>query len=297
MLDKKHIPEKYNLLSGDNLRAFEDLLLGKYLLGELNSEDSEWFESILLDKYIEKEWAGKQMQGIKEKMEKDNALKDRYQQWLNADQALQKQVENQKIKKMISRQLEEVDIEQEKGGILRILSAKKNRPYLMLAASVIILLGVGLTFLLSNQLTSGELYADYYEPYKLDFEIQRDSLPANLFIVEAQKSFLQGEADSTILFLRRAIELEPDNWQIHLNLASIYMATENFEDAIAIYEKIPEDRPYQKETAQWYTGLCYLKLDKIEQAMVIFNEIACSESYKREEAKGLVKKIKKLQKD
>ncbi|MEZ5197107.1 MAG: tetratricopeptide repeat protein [Bacteroidales bacterium] len=290
MTTPTNIPDQYNHLSGEELTHFESYLLERYFDNNFTLEEKEWFENILLDKYIEKEWDEIQSQKIKDLLDKNQTLKSKYQSWLKASDFLYSKSEENKIKNLLNSQLQEVKVAR-RTRIINLLN-NKQKTFFLLAASVIILIGVGFTLWMNLKPISNEkLYAMYYEPYKLDFEITRDSLPANEYIVKAQKAFLNGEAENTIQYLEQAIKEEPENWQLYLNLGSIYMVTEQFEKAIAIYDKLPPDAGYYYETARWYLGLCYLKTEKQDKAIEVFTQLKDEGKYYTGKTTELLDKI------
>ena len=291
-MKKKHnISDKYNKLSGKELNVFEDELLENYLDNKLSQDVNKWFENILIDKYIENEWDKKQTLQIEKLFGKDHNLKTKYQSWIKASDILQRQTETAKIKKLITEQLKEDSILKETTGKIIKLN-KRNHQYILLAASFIILFGIGITIWLNfRPYSPNKLYAMYYEPYKLDFEITRDSLPANEFIVKAQKAFLNGETENTIKYIEQAITENPENRQLYLNLGSIYMVTAQFEKAITIYEKLPSDAGYYYETARWYLGLCYVKIENQEKAIEVFTQLKTEGKYYTEKTTDILNRI------
>lgn len=290
MTTPANISDHYNQLSGDELKLFEDKLLYNYFEEKLTALEKGWFENILLDKYIEDEWNIAQTQQIENLLHENENLNSKYQSWLKASNFLNRKSEEDKIKNLVGIQLQDFKVAR-RTRIINMLNNKQNQ-FFLLAASVIILVGVGITLWLNLQPHSPDkLYAMYYEPYKLDFEITRDSLPANEFTVKAQKAFLNGEAKNTIKFLEQAIKEEPKNWQLYLNLGSIYMVTEEYERAITIYKNLPSDDGYYYETSRWYLGLCYLKTGEEDKSVEIFTKLKDEGKYYTEKTTELLNKI------
>lgn len=73
------------------------------------------------------------------------------------------------------------------------------------------------------------------------------------------------------------------------------MQEEKFIQASEIFRFIIDDKyNLYIEEAEWYIGLCYLKLDKIEDAKALFEKIGDSKSLYQKRAKGLIRKIKNI---
>ncbi len=287
-----NISDQYDLLSGKELKLFEDGLLENYLKDKMDWDEKEWFENILLDKYIENEWDKNQTDKIAALLLKNQTLNSKFQSWEKAARVLIEQTETAKIKNLVTEQLKDEDILEEKGGKIIQMMPKRNLQYILLAASVIILFGIGISIWLNHKPYSTEkLYAMYYEPYKVDFEISRDMAPSNEFITKAQKAFLNGETENTIKYLELTIESEPESWQQYLNLGSVLMVTEQTEKAISVYKKIPQDTGFYYETASWYLGLCYLKADKKEKAIEVFTQLNTEGKYYTEKTRDILNKI------
>jgi len=96
---------------------------------------------------------------------------------------------------------------------------------------------------------------------------------AELFFTTASILFGDESTQDTFLYLRIALELRPDLPPAQLMLANLYEQVEDYKQAIAVYDRIPEDTVFYRR-AQVRKALNYEALDQKDQAMALLDAAA-----------------------
>jgi tetratricopeptide (TPR) repeat protein len=193
-------------------------------------------------------------------------------------------------------QLEEIHAQTYKpwGRSISMPERSKRTIYILgsMAATIAILMVVWLN-LTKNNISSSELYAEYYQPAEINmsFRTAEDIVDSDL---RSAMLFYENKDYSNAIALFEKI-LSTDESRIGLNLYSgiSYMELSHYAEANENFKKIIDHKANAFiESAQWYLGLCYLKTGEVDKADEIFRAISTSEGYYKKEAKKVLKKIK-----
>lgn len=271
------ITKKYDSLDEPDLGAFESYLLEQYLAARLSEDDSAWFEHIMIEKHLGGEWHDREAMQVEERI----AGEARLQQMKEAIRSAKEYIRSRRYDGFREKVME--SLSEEKGHHYRY--------YYLAAASVIILFGIlYFTGTFERSYTNGELFATYYEPMKIDLGVVRGD--SDRWKQTAQKALLEGNSDSLVYALRMIITQDPGDNRSRLNLASVYMVTEQYGEAIAQYEVVEkEGSGDEKETARWHLALCRLKTGNTGQAKGLLETIADGNGKYAEHAREILKKM------
>lgn len=145
-------------------------------------------------------------------------------------------------------------------------------PLFKIAASIVVLLGVGslfwYTIYTKNQTRDLDLYSAYYKPYPAEDIIRGN---ANKETEKVVKHYISGSYDSVVYALEKRPILKKQQ-ALQIYLGNSYLNTNQEEKAAKEFKNITNTGKYY-EIAQWYLSLTYLKLNKSEKTKVLLKEI------------------------
>lgn len=245
-----------------------------------------YFKSI--DQYFDGEMNENELIEFENKMKSNKHLK--------AEVELQKEIKDSLHDKRIfdlKNNLEEIHkeagiaqgIDANQEPVVRELFIKK----IQLAAAVIVVMIIASSvfYFLNNRTMSNEtLYGIYYEPAKTVLVVRSGNTDKEDFMQALQKYNYKD--------YNGAIEvLENDNSIIaKFYLALSYMETNRIVDAVNLLKSIIEDNDNLfADQAEWYLGLCYLKLNETEKAIIQFSKISQSNSTYKIKSEEIIKNI------
>jgi len=243
----------------------EKLMLGK-ILNELNEEETTLFDhNLATDDDFRKEFEifSQLLSNLKDK--KAMALRSKL------DSIYEKMYANKKEKKMIH-------------------LMKHN--WLAIAAAVTVLLMIGAYWFSGlNQLAwNDQLYADYYQEDEV-FVNTRSKANFNVDVLHHGMELLEKKEFTAALSefnkLPSSITANYYAGVANMELNNHSVAVSKFDYVIDDYLNLFYDQ------AQWYKGLCLVKLEKKPEAIELFDQITNTESYFREKAKQIVTDLRK----
>lgn len=162
-----------------------------------------------------------------------------------------------------------------------------------IAASVVLLLGIGLVFWFSQSSsppTNQDLFAAYYQPLRVYNErsgIQDDSL-----LKGAHGLFREGKYEASILAYEEVLQRQQvnDSAQALLFLGFSHLKLGNGQEALDAFQLIRA--PGALEHADWYTALTYLQMENLERVKLSLDQIIGSPNhFYQAKAKELREKI------
>ncbi len=166
---------------------------------------------------------------------------------------------------------------------------------LAIAASILIIIGITCIYLLTNKsLSNQELFAQYYEPYETVVNHRSGDDYEEILFAKAFNLYENKLYNEALVYFNQILETQPDNTFILFYTAISEIETEQTEAAIEKFKQIIDNKNdvlYQQ--SKWYLALCYLKADKANEAILIFNEIIDNNFYCKTEAEKILRQIKK----
>ena len=152
-------------------------------------------------------------------------------------------------------------------------SSQKPFKWYYAAASIVIFFVTG--FLIYFNLNSGydRIVADYYKTYVyLSDDKRGDNIEKN----SIKHIFEYYERGEYIQFIQMINKLEDGQKtdEVIFYIANAYQAIENYDEAIPLYEQvIIKSNSVYGNGSKWYLALCYLSMDKVEQARPLLEEL------------------------
>ena len=241
----------------------KDELILKYFQGTLAADEELVFNSLLKD---------------------DPEFKQQFE-FEKDVQAVIKSKEQDSLKKKLQ------DYENQRP--LPVTKKRSSWSPLRIAASIAILLTAG--FLLYNLGLSSspeELYASNYEPYpNTVYAITRDNTEDNSL---ERKAFGAYEANDIETAIRYFQDLRQNSGLDYVDfyLAQAYLANNDIQKAVPLFEKVVADNTDFKSEALWYAALGNLKTGQESKATQQLEALILDGSYKKEEATALLKALK-----
>ncbi len=158
-----------------------------------------------------------------------------------------------------------------------------------LVASVL-LLGILSYFMLpSKALSSTELYASNFEPYRnVLYPVVRDQKDLSI----EEKAFMYYENGYYEEFLKTIKQTKNTSEDFNFYIANALMASNKLSEAKSILERYIQNNNKRLLTkAQWYLGLIYLHENNIKKAKLLFEKVAAKNAFKAKEAKKLLEEL------
>lgn len=142
----------------------------------------------------------------------------------------------------------------------------RNNTWYYVAAAVALLCAVFFLLRPTNQLNSSELALAYFEPYPATIgAASRSTEESQAQIDLAMQRYQSGQYDQSIDVLKNIEDGNPEVNQFYL--ANAYQANSEYLKAIDVYKELIENGEIFIEQASWNLALCYLSLDKKEEAI------------------------------
>ncbi len=244
-------------------------LIDEKLSGELTGEELEAFDSDLMD---------------------DPELMAEFELHAEIDEAIQ---ESEVIE--LRKKLDLVhDLTQNKKqpGLLRtILRHKLSR---IAAASFVVLLiitSLSLYFLRPDgNMSNDSLFKIYYQPDAALLIRGTDSQNATL--IQAFQLYENKEYTSALEMFGQVLDDDGNNIPVQFYSGISNIELGQYRNALHPFNFIIEhNQNLYVERAEWYTALCYLKLNENERAVDLFRKISHSNSSKKDQAHEILKDI------
>ena len=168
---------------------------------------------------------------------------------------------------------------------------RKNRRLWSVAATVLVLIGLGSILFLNGTSESEKLYATHFEPYKnvvqpvlrsTDKETQRE---------KAFRAYDEGAYDDAVKSFDEVLKINPDP-VLEFYKANALLKEEQYEEAITIFQKGLGTADSLTDERQWYLGLAYLKLEKVDRAKSFLRILTTTTgAFKAEEAQLILDQL------
>lgn len=159
-------------------------------------------------------------------------------------------------------------------------------------AAIALMLAIGLASILDRPLSNQDLLKKYYKPYEVALINRSNDAQLDLMLRHAEQLYAQGEFAEAVKYFEKVLEEQPDRVATNLYTGISYFEMEEYKAAGKSLNKVIEhhDNLYV-EQADWYLGFCFLATDENERARRQFARIASSNSFYREDAEKILKKL------
>ncbi|CAL2088999.1 tetratricopeptide repeat protein [Tenacibaculum sp. 190524A05c] len=210
---------------------------------------------------------------------------EEFDKFLDTDVEFKKEFEFQKDVQNAIRKNTKLDLKEELKALEKESFPRKDKKkysqYLKIAASVVVLLSVGIHFLLnSNTVNSEAIYEEHFAPFE---NVVRPIVRGEESEDKEFKAFLSYEQQAYKKALVLFDELYSKSKKTHLLLykANCLLQLNNTEQAIESLEDYLKTENAYADKAHWYLGLSNLKLGNTEKAKENFKQLQELGTYKK----------------
>ena len=180
----------------------------------------------------------------------------------------------------------------ERKTILNVDRKVKKILYFSSAAMVSLALSLFLLMHGVEHTSNAELYARYFSPAEINMSFRAGTPSGNNELRSAMMLYENKDYKEAIKLFEKI--LSEDNSRIGLNLYSgiSHMEIKEYDEANKRFKKIIDHKASAfVESAEWYLGLCYLKMDDDQKAKEVFDGIVKGKSYYSKDAKRILRQM------
>ncbi len=159
-------------------------------------------------------------------------------------------------------------------------------------ASVALLIAFGFLFFRNQSMSTEEIFEKYYEPYEVTMIKRSGDTEADKMLSRALQKYQEKDFETAVVLFEEVLKRREEDMGSKLYSGISYLEIREYVDASKSFNEIIEhnDNLYI-EQAEWYLGFCYLMKDETEKARGQFAGIAESDSYYKEQAREIIKKM------
>ena len=249
----------------------------------------------LFEKYLDGSLSESEMADFRNRLASDQELEDEFKIYLEVNDFIVHHKDIDNFKTVVSEVSNDYfdSINAKPSVIERTKEQRKLILFYKLAASVAILISLGLAsyFMYNSGRSNKELYADYYQPYKIDFISRSVNDPLS----ETSKAFVcfqKGKYDDCIKIL--STTKIPDSLSTPFNIIKglSFMETGRFKEAEFCLNYAATDRSNIMYTdCLWYLSLTYIQLNESGKALPMLKTLVKEKSIYSEKASELISKL------
>jgi tetratricopeptide (TPR) repeat protein len=178
-------------------------------------------------------------------------------------------------------------------GIRGSLSLKLTHRFLpAVAASIIVILGINIIFH-SISSSNPKIYSEYYQPAEFITGTTRSAINAEELMMNQALTMLSiKEYDQALQLFSDILAKDDKNPAANFYAGTIYQMKEQYADAIKSFTMVTEEGDNLfVEQADWYLGLCFLKMDQRKRAIDQFNKLSKGNGYYYTQSISILKKL------
>jgi tetratricopeptide (TPR) repeat protein len=246
------------------------MYVDRYLDGVMSVDEQFWFEKELqhdadlreevkLQRDVQKMLAEKEVLDLETEL--DAIYKQTYQPWRKSISTIPKNIKNSLNK------------------------------YTIVAASIAVLIITSLIFIGRSSSSNADIYNAYFQPADISMSFRAGTgIDSDL---RAAMTFYENKEYTKAIQLFEQV-LAEDNSRIGLNLYSgiSHMEIDEYAEANKSFKKVIDHKANAFiESAEWYLGLCYLKTDDNDRAIMVFEQIVDRDGYFKKDARKIIKKL------
>ena len=166
----------------------------------------------------------------------------------------------------------------------------KTHKWWYAAASFLALCAVAASLYLQtpNKISNKSLFSQFYTSENIVDQTRGDQK-----IVEAVIKFQQKDFRTASMLFKRILDKDNSNIAVWFYYGISNIETENYDNALKAFSTvIKQNDNLYIEHAEWYMGLCYLKINQIDKAIDEFVLVASNpDNFHRQEAKNILEKV------
>lgn len=139
---------------------------------------------------------------------------------------------------------------------------------------------------------TGDLYSMYYQTYDGVMNVRSGNADLDGMMVNALLKYENREFEPAIALFEKVLEADPDNVASMFYKGIAHMETGEFEKALRSLEGVTEHgNNLFVENAEWYKGLCYMRLEKTGKAKEHFIRMRDNEGYYSRQAASVLDEL------
>jgi len=183
--------------------------------------------------------------------------------------------------------------EQEKSSeMLGVSSPKRKNLFWYAAASAIVAMFAIASLLSDTPKSDQQLYASYYQPYKIGSNVSRSAVSSTDNMNIAIREIDKGNYSSALVMLEKASKAGDDGFSISFYSGVALQELGQYKSAINSFtEVVRHGDNLLVEQSEWYIGLCYLRFEERDKALKQFKNIVARNGYYRDKSNKLLKQL------
>lgn len=224
-----------------------------------------------------------QIQAFEKEMSEDKDLQNEVQLGKEVNQAIKQELQVSDFMNKIG-DIHTQEFEKPKNKIINM----QNKWY-WAAASITLFSGTAY-FSIQKRTTQPEyLFNQYYEVWQPALITRSANSNVQKQIL---MNFEQGNYNKVLMLIETIPAEEQNDAKLILTKGCALMEIEEYNKAIVEFEKFnTKDFTLYTDASNWYKALCYIKLQQLNKAMIILNNIVIYKSAYSDDAKKLLDKI------
>lgn len=236
-------------------------------------------QEILIEKFIQKRLSVEEGRTFDELLEKDDNFKKEVQLHVNLKKAIEKE-DDFNFRSLITNIESKANNPRQRKLLLRWL----------VAASIVVLLGLTYFLTFEKKVSSDELFISYFEPYRNVIQpIQRNGNQQN----EKETAFMAyeyREYEKAIPLFSQLYTITKEPHYLFYK-ANALLRLERANEAVPLLIDHLKTNDSLTEKSNWYLALAYLKLEDMINAKLSLEKVLSEGKYKTREAEKLLKEI------
>lgn len=167
-----------------------------------------------------------------------------------------------------------------------------NWYYSVASAAALFLISFGVWKFVDKPMNNNDLFVNFYHPYTLVSNQNRsisNEFPGQYN--EASNHYKNENYSEAAIVFKKALESNIDQADIRFLYAISLVELESYEDAVIEFNTIISKYDSYNLESKWYLSLCYLKLDKIDEAQKLLIELSEKRSFYQNSAQEILDKL------
>ena len=244
----------------------------------------------LIDRKLSHELTETEEQVFVQRLARDEDFARQYAFALAAIEALQEQPLRDEIRSWTT-QSETISPEVRPSKAITPFPPKKQLPphWYAIAATVLLLIGLGVWYLNSQSATPESLYETYYTVYPAD-PVLRGEPTADYS--QAMQYYREGQYAQAIPLFEALYQADSTDEWVALFLGNSYLNTDEPEQATRYFEQVAASEDMiVRQYGQWYLALSYLKSNHLDQARVLLTPLSEKPGIFQKKAQAMLREL------
>lgn len=167
--------------------------------------------------------------------------------------------------------------------------------YISVAASIIILIGLGLIFLLqSNRIMSNdEIYELYYSHYEIPSDYRSDVEDTESVLKNAISNYNHKNFETSFELFKSVIYTDSSKNAAYFLAGLSLMELSKYQDALSYFSHvISQNDIHFGQQSEWFLALSYIGLNDIQNAEPLLEKITANDQYNNDKAGKILRSLR-----